>query len=77
MANRVTYDTTVPEDYWPQPDKPWRVSWGFGVFEDFATQGEAQAKHDELKRELKGDWRDTIDEPYNAYEMWAPQRIEA
>lgn len=31
----------IPERYWPSPDKPWRVIWGIGMFEDFATENEA------------------------------------
>lgn len=70
------YDTTVPESYWPQPNKPWRLSWGFGAFKDFATLEEAQAEHERLLTALTGDWVNSVWDPYNAVEKWAPMRIK-
>ena len=33
------------------PDKPWRVTWGFGAFEDFAFRFQAQDFCDTLRPE--------------------------
>lgn len=40
--------SNVPDQYRPNPDKPWRVAWGFGAFEDFATEEEARRKFESV-----------------------------
>lgn len=75
-AAPARYDTTVPEAYWPQADKPWRVSWGIGAFEDFATEAEAVVAAAEIRARFgEADWADSVNAPFNAYERWAPMRI--
>lgn len=59
----------IPMRYWPSTEKPWRVSWGLGAFEDFATKEEAEAHAAKLRRELKGDWADSVEDPVNAVEL--------
>lgn len=59
----------VPSQYVPQVDKPWRVTWGFGVFEDFATEAEAVEFYDKTKAAAKGDWADLVCEPFDAVEV--------
>lgn len=57
----------IPETYWPDTEKPWRVSWGIGAFEDFATKAEAQQHADKLRKEWAGkDWADSVRNPFNA-----------
>lgn len=59
----------VPETYWPDTDRPWRVISGIGYFEDFATKAEAQAHADRLRKNWAGqDWADTVRDPFNAVE---------
>lgn len=58
----------IPETYWPNTDTPWRVSWGFGAFEDFATNEEAQAFFDKQVEEQKNGWQDLVVEPYKVVE---------
>lgn len=36
----------IPERYWPDTERPWRVKWGFGLCRDFVTREEAQAFRD-------------------------------
>ena len=50
----------IPEQYWPDTEKPWRVVWGIGAFADFATEDEAQSHG-------KG-------EPFNAVERGPAQK---
>jgi hypothetical protein len=59
-------DSTKP--YKPSSEKPWRVVWGFGAFEDFATYGEAFEKYTEL-----GSTRSLRVEPFNAVTRFAHQ----
>lgn len=57
----------IPEKYWPDTEKPWRVTWGIGVFQDFATEEEAK----EFQVKLLAEWGDDIcapGEPFNAIE---------
>jgi hypothetical protein len=62
----------IPERYWPDTEKPWRVSWGFGCHEDFATEEEAASfakrQRDEFIAE-RGGWEDTVNGPFNAAEI--------
>lgn len=59
----------IPERYWPDTEKPWRVSWGFGCFEDFATEAEAQALADKLRADKTGGWDALVQDPFNAVEI--------
>lgn len=59
---------SVPEGYWPSVDKPWRVTWAFGVHEDFATEDEADRFHAYLLEDQKGDWKNLVNEPFNVHE---------
>lgn len=57
---------SVPEEYRPSPEKPWRVIWGFGAFEDFATKAEAQACAERLRKDWAGqDWADSVKDPFD------------
>lgn len=59
----------IPEKFWPDTEKPWRVSWGFGVFEDFATREEAQAFYEEkvaADTRQGGGWERLVQEPFDA-----------
>lgn len=58
----------IPEAYWPDTEKPWRVSWGFGAFKDFATKEEARTFHAKMLANEKGDWRNLVNEPFKATE---------
>ena len=57
----------IHERFWPDTDKPWRVTSGFGVFEDFATQAEAQRFYETMKRDHT-DAHLRPGEPFNAVE---------
>lgn len=59
----------IPETYWPDTEKPWRVAWGFGVFEDFATEEEAQTFYEEKKASEPADWGRLVREPFNAIKV--------
>ena len=54
----------IPERYWPDTEKPWRVTWGIGQFEDFATEEEAQRFY--ARQESRG--TELLSEPFNAVE---------
>lgn len=58
----------IPEQFWPDTDRPWRVVSGLGAFADFATEAEAQAYHDELVATLVGDWAESVQAPKNVCE---------
>jgi hypothetical protein len=61
----------IPEQFWPDTDKPWRVQWGFGVFEDFETREEAQEFYKQkLDAEIAdgGGWDRLVRPPFNAVE---------
>lgn len=61
----------IPERYWPDTEKPWRVSWGFGMHQDFATEAQAQAFRDKKYADDVADgggWENLISGPYNAAE---------
>lgn len=74
MAKIDYSDSNIPETYWPDDEKPWRVSWGFGAFEDFATEAEAKAAAIEIRARFGTDWPgDSVGEPFNAVETWAAE----
>lgn len=56
----------IPEAYWPYLDKPWRVTYGFGCFDDFATEASARQAYDRL-RARQPDLNPS--EPFNAVEL--------
>lgn len=58
----------IPERYWPDTEKPWRVVSGLGAYADFATKDEAQAHADHLRVTLRGDWADSVQDPFNVVE---------
>ena len=58
----------IPEQFWPDTEKPWRASWGFGAFRDFATKAEAEAFYAQRLEEERGDWKNLVNEPFNACE---------
>lgn len=48
----------IPEKYHPNPEKPWRVTWGIGCFKDFAAREDAEkfsAKQDDADRPFRVD----------------------
>jgi hypothetical protein len=69
-----SWDRRMEDRYRPSPETPWRVSWGLGVFEDFATEEEAQRFYKRLRRSETGDWKNLVNEPFNAVEAWARNR---
>ena len=58
----------IPEQFWPDTEKPWRVSFGIGAFKDFATEAEARAFHAQKVAEEDGGWERLVNEPFNAVE---------
>ena len=62
----------IPERYWPDTEKPWRVSWGIGCHEDFTTEAEAASfakeRRDQFESEHDG-WEVTVNGPFNAVEV--------
>jgi hypothetical protein len=50
----------IPEQFWPDTEKPWRITWGIGAFKDFVTSAEAEAYREHLLETLTGDWRSTV-----------------
>lgn len=58
----------IPKTYWPEPDKPWRVSWGFGAHTDFATKEAADEEVTPLRANLFADWDSTVADPFNVHD---------
>jgi len=55
----------IPEKYWPSTDRPWRVAWGIGMFEDFATEEEAE----QFRNKLIADGTEGVGEVFQACEV--------
>lgn len=63
MAGTLIPWKGIPETYWPDSEKPWRVTFGIGCFQDFATEAEAL---DFYERERQDG--DLMRPPFNAAE---------
>lgn len=60
-----SFDRRMEETYRPDPARPWRVSWGFGAFEDFESEEQARSYYETLPED---GW--LRQEPFNAVEAW-------
>lgn len=58
----------IPTTYWPSPDKPWRITWGFGAFEDFASEAQAEERRTELLSSLSNGWQDSVGAVSNVHD---------
>lgn len=45
----------IPEQYWPDTEKPWRVTWGLGAFSDHATREQADAEAERVRKQRPDD----------------------
>lgn len=50
VETNESFDRRMEATYAPKADKPWRVAWGFGVFEDFATEKEAWDEYNGISK---------------------------
>lgn len=67
--SRPTYEAAaaaMEESHRVDPTRPWRVVWGFGAHQDFATEVEAQAFYEEQLETQKNGWQDLVCAPFNA-----------
>lgn len=52
IETEESFDRRMAEKYAFNPDKPWRVTWGFGCFSDHTTEAAARRALKRIPRHL-------------------------